>query len=327
MTVWQRGLVVKRSRREFIGLIGGVGVAAAVGRPHGRARAQQAAPGARRHGAARRLELISGAGSNVVARAHEGAPLLVDSGAPEHAPGSQAVRRAVRRPRPSRCCSTRIGTSTTRGGNEALRGERDTTIVAHEITRLWMSTEFYVDWEDRTYTPRAASRLSDQDLLRARSAAARARASAARQVEYGHLPEAHTDGDIYVLFQERNVLVAGGVVTAGAYPVLDYTTGGWIGGLVDATTEAARMMRRRHADRARRRARATARRSRGAAHDAADVRERIEAITLQGRSIEDMLASRITEGIRRALWQATRRCSSPTSMTACGGVGCAGSVT
>jgi glyoxylase-like metal-dependent hydrolase (beta-lactamase superfamily II) len=55
------------------------------------------------------------------------------------------------------------------------------------------------------------------------------------EIEYGHLPEAHTDGDIYVLFKNRNVLVTGGAVTVGSYPVLDYSTGGWIGGLVDAT--------------------------------------------------------------------------------------------
>ena len=53
-------------------------------------------------------------------------------------------------------------------------------------------------------------------------------------------------------FKQRNVLVAGGVVTFGAYPVIDYTTGGWIGGLVDAHEEAARHHERRHVDRARR---------------------------------------------------------------------------
>ena len=31
------------------------------------------------------------------------------------------------------------------------------------------------------------------------------------------------------------MLAAGGVVTVGAYPVIDHATGGWIGGLVDAT--------------------------------------------------------------------------------------------
>jgi glyoxylase-like metal-dependent hydrolase (beta-lactamase superfamily II) len=52
---------------------------------------------------------------------------------------------------------------------------------------------------------------------------------------YGHLGQAHTDGDIYVSFPDSNVLVAGDVLTVGTYPIADYTTGGWLGGLRDAT--------------------------------------------------------------------------------------------
>jgi len=51
-------------------------------------------------------------------------------------------------------------------------------------------------------------------------------------VEYGYMPQAHTDGDIYVFFRNANILVAGGVASADRWPVLDYQTGGWIAGLV-----------------------------------------------------------------------------------------------
>ncbi|MGH8258803.1 MAG: MBL fold metallo-hydrolase, partial [Steroidobacteraceae bacterium] len=54
-------------------------------------------------------------------------------------------------------------------------------------------------------------------------------------IEYGHLTQAHTDGDLYVYFRKQNVLAAGCVVSAGRYPILDYSTGGWIGGMADAT--------------------------------------------------------------------------------------------
>ena len=36
-------------------------------------------------------------------------------------------------------------------------------------------------------------------------------------------------------FPESNVLVAGDVLSTGAYPILDYRTGGWLGGMVDAS--------------------------------------------------------------------------------------------
>jgi glyoxylase-like metal-dependent hydrolase (beta-lactamase superfamily II) len=45
------------------------------------------------------------------------------------------------------------------------------------------------------------------------------------------MPQAHTDGDIYVFFPAQNFLVTGDVVSSGEYPVLDYVTGGWLGGL------------------------------------------------------------------------------------------------
>jgi glyoxylase-like metal-dependent hydrolase (beta-lactamase superfamily II) len=53
-------------------------------------------------------------------------------------------------------------------------------------------------------------------------------------IEYGYMPQAHTDGDIYVFFPTQNVLVAGDVLSVGSYPLLDYVTGGWIGGLQNA---------------------------------------------------------------------------------------------
>lgn len=52
-------------------------------------------------------------------------------------------------------------------------------------------------------------------------------------VQYGYLPQAHTDGDIYVYFRKSNVLVTGGPVSAAGWPVIDYKTGGWIQGMVE----------------------------------------------------------------------------------------------
>ncbi len=45
-------------------------------------------------------------------------------------------------------------------------------------------------------------------------------------------PAAHTNGDLYVHFPERDVLVAGGPVCSDRWPVLDWRNGAWLGGLV-----------------------------------------------------------------------------------------------
>jgi len=115
------------------------------------------------------------------------------------------------------------------------------------------------------------------------------------RVEYGHLSEAHTDGDIYVRFPEYNVIVAGGVVTAARYPMLDYITGGWIGGLADATKKLLAMCDANtlvvpDAGPVQRRADLEAQKEM-----LETVRQRIEAIALQGRGVQDM----ITEGVTK----------------------------
>jgi glyoxylase-like metal-dependent hydrolase (beta-lactamase superfamily II) len=54
------------------------------------------------------------------------------------------------------------------------------------------------------------------------------------QIEFGHLLLAHTSGDLYVHFKNANVLAVGDVASPLKDPELDYFTGAWIGGRVDA---------------------------------------------------------------------------------------------
>jgi glyoxylase-like metal-dependent hydrolase (beta-lactamase superfamily II) len=120
------------------------------------------------------------------------------------------------------------------GSNDAL-GRAGIPIIAQENTRLWMSTEIHVEWESRVYPRRAPEALPNTTFFTHESPQ---RMSFGDQpVEYGHLFQAHTDGDIYVFFPEPNILVAGGVVSVGTYPVLDYSTHGWIGGMRDAARD------------------------------------------------------------------------------------------
>ena len=54
------------------------------------------------------------------------------------------------------------------------------------------------------------------------------------RVGYGYLIDAHTSGDIYIFFRDANVLAVGDVVSPVRDPKLDYLTGAWLGGRVDA---------------------------------------------------------------------------------------------
>jgi cyclase len=249
------------------------------------------------------LTLIRGSGGNVVLLREGAAAALVDSGPPEQAAGLAALIR-------ERTGGAPVGTLLNThwhpahtGGNEAF-GAAGTKIVAHENTRLWMATEYYVDWQDETYEPRAAAALPTQTFY-ATDPQPLAIELGGERIEYGHLREAHTDGDIYVYFRERNGLVAGGAVAAGEYPVIDYATGGWIGGLVDANAKLLELANagttivphtgaaqpRSHLD---------------AQYDMLKtVRGRIENLMRKGKSIEEMLAADVTAGFDAA-WGTNR---------------------
>src|SRR5690606_8795331 len=63
------------------------------------------------------------------------------------------------------------------------------------------------------------------------------------KIEYGYLPAAHTDSDLFVFFPEHNVLAAGGVAHANTWPLVDYRNGAWYGGRVRAFQRLADLVR------------------------------------------------------------------------------------
>jgi cyclase len=175
------------------------------------------------------LFVISGGGGNVtVFNSGEGV-LLVDGGSRER---SSDVLKLVKQ----RTGASRIHTLFNThwhwdqtGSNLAL-GPAGTRIIAHENTRLWLGTEVDCKWQHRVY-PRLPPKARPNKTFYTKESLS----FGGETLDYGYLPQAHTDGDIFVLFKQANVLVAGDVVSVGSYPVLDYCTNGWIGGMANAT--------------------------------------------------------------------------------------------
>ena len=107
---------------------------------------------------ARDVFLFSGAGGNVLLLADSQGGVLVDSGSAE---GADSLLERVSARLGGRSVDVLFNTHwhlDHTGGNEAF-AKTGARIIAHENTRLWMSTEYYVDWQDRTYPPRPAAAL------------------------------------------------------------------------------------------------------------------------------------------------------------------------
>ncbi len=282
---------MRTSRRQFLHAAGTAGAALALLGSVRRAHAQAATPlqiTKLRDG----LSLVTGAGGNVVVATGGGA-LAVDSGSAARAPELKALLAERLGGAPLEVLVNTHWHPEHTGGNEAL-APAGTVIAAHENTRLWMSTKIYVEQEDRYSLPRAPAALPNKTLFSSDPQPLEIGAGKSKAI-YGRLPEAHTDGDVYVWFREHNVLVAGGAVTAGRYPMLDYLTGGWIGGMAEAATKLIEMTDaetlivpdegppQRRAD------------LEAQVEMATTVRERIEAIAIQGRGVEEMISERITK--------------------------------
>ncbi|MDB6089107.1 MAG: cyclase [Gammaproteobacteria bacterium] len=214
-------------RRSFLkAAIAGAGVALALGsRAFGRSPPEAIVA----TGLSDNLVQLAGAGGNVVVLTGPDGIVMVDGGLEER---SGDLLKVIGKLPGGRHVHTLFNTHwhwDHTGSNERL-GKDKARIIAHENTRLWLGADFYVDWQDRHYKPRPRAAWPTETIYTSGKLTA-----GNEEIVYGYLPRAHTDGDLYVFFPRPNVLVAGGLLAAGNYPILDYCTGGWIGGMTDAS--------------------------------------------------------------------------------------------
>ena len=162
--------------------------------------------------------------ANVVAQTGANGVLLVDGGS---ASASDALMKAVSGLPGGGPVHTIFNTHwhpEQTGSNEPL-GKAGGAIIAHENTRLWLTTDITWPWNGRRFTRVPKIAQPNKTFY--------GTGQLDSGVRYGYIPDAaHTDGDLYVYFPEQNVLAVGDAVSGQGWPVVDWTTGGWIGGIV-----------------------------------------------------------------------------------------------
>jgi glyoxylase-like metal-dependent hydrolase (beta-lactamase superfamily II) len=163
--------------------------------------------------------VLDAGGTNLIAFSAPEGVVLVDSGAPKSNVALSGKVQAL--------FNTHYHLDQT--GNNEVFAAAGAKIIAHQRTREWMSSDYWVPGEERYEKARPKSARPTETFLTTGSLKA-----GTEQIDYGYLPLAHTNGDIYVFFKTSNVLAVGDVASPLRDPALDYFTGAWIGGRVDA---------------------------------------------------------------------------------------------
>lgn len=172
-----------------------------------------------------KIAVLGAGGPNVVALSTGDGLVLVDSGAPNGFATPSKVQTLF---------NTHYHTDQT--GNNEIVAAAGAKIIAHERTRQWMSTDYWVPAEDRYKKARPKAARPTEVFETTGSLKA-----GDEQIDYGYLPLAHTSGDIYVYFKTSNVLAVGDVASPERDPALDWFTGAWIGGRVDAMDQLLKL--------------------------------------------------------------------------------------
>jgi glyoxylase-like metal-dependent hydrolase (beta-lactamase superfamily II) len=171
---------------------------------------------------------VKGPDSNVLVVDSSEGLIMIDGG---HTDWFDSLHAAISENFPNRPYRALFNTHWHReqtGSNEAL-GKQGVEIIAHENTMLWESTQVWQRWSGTTFPPLPEAALPKTVFFEDGS-----RQIGDRTVQYGCLRGAHTDGDIWVYFEDENVLVTGGLVSNGRWPEIDWWSGGFIGDLLDS---------------------------------------------------------------------------------------------
>jgi glyoxylase-like metal-dependent hydrolase (beta-lactamase superfamily II) len=183
------------------------------------------------------VTLFRGAGCNVIAMPGPEGALMIDGGLAADADALlAAVKSATHTSRIHTLINTHWHPEQT-GANEAV-GRSGGVIFAHEKTKTYLSNAVYsATFKGR----RPALPQAAQPTRTTRGDGSME--FAGQRIDYGYMPAAHTDSDLFVHFPTLNLLVVGGVVSAEEWPLLDYRNGAWLGGRVRALEHLADLVK------------------------------------------------------------------------------------
>jgi glyoxylase-like metal-dependent hydrolase (beta-lactamase superfamily II) len=174
------------------------------------------------------VSVLMGSGGNIAVLPGPQGKLLVDTGISTSRPQITDALLAISADPIERLINTHWHYDHT-DGNPWIHST-GATIIAHEKTRMRLSTPQTIVLFNATFPPLPADALptlifAEEYLLNTNG----------ETLHLQHYDPAHTDTDISVHFTDADVLHTGDTWFNGAYPFIDYSTGGHIDGMIRAT--------------------------------------------------------------------------------------------
>jgi cyclase len=231
------------------------------------------------------VHMLTGAGGNVAVVAGEDGVFLVDD---QFAPLTEKIRAAVARisPAPVRFVLNTHWHGDHTGGNENL-GRAGVLIVAHDNVRTRMSADQFQNNLSDTVKASPAGALPVVTFTEAVTFHLNG-----EEVHAFHVAPAHTDGDAVVHFRRADVVHMGDTYFNGFYPYIDLSSGGSVDGMIAAADRVLAMAGERtriipgHGPLS---GRAELRAYRDML---ATVRDRVRALSREGKTLEQVLTAR-----------------------------------
>lgn len=169
-----------------------------------------------------RLSLIVGLGGNIVVLGGDDGSLVVDCGYPNLAEKTLAE---VRKAGPLSMLVNTHWHLDHAGANQQC-AEAGARIVAHENCRKRLASEQYIEPLDMKVPASPARALpsvtfNSETVLHMNG----------EDIRLIPVAPAHTDGDLIVRFEKADLMHYGDLFFNGMYPFIDWSSGGWIGGM------------------------------------------------------------------------------------------------
>jgi glyoxylase-like metal-dependent hydrolase (beta-lactamase superfamily II) len=176
----------------------------------------------------RNISVLLGEGGNIAVLTGPDGKLLVDAEIVTARPNVSAALASINADPVKQLINTHWHFDHT-GGNEWLH-DAGASILAQENTRSHLSKETRVEGWKHTFPPAPAGAIPSTVFKEDYTL----QSNGTTLILKHYLP-AHTDSDISVHFVEANIFHTGDTFWNGYYPFIDYSTGGSIDGMIQAT--------------------------------------------------------------------------------------------